>query len=209
MHLDCHHRLNSCYTTLHHLICFGVLSAWRYRLSSAALAAVSNPQRANYSAADVVLLSGCGLQEVRTWTVCMSYNMFVIIFEERVIATVVHNENTHTLVLRAVVRSKKRLSYSTSTVVISIVSCVVIVEGVLLLRTSPTDPSPTCQSPPTPPPTHTPHTHQHQAARCLLPSEVQPGRIRSRFLPASVSSRRPPASQSRPPTHKHQPGMCS
>ena len=165
---------------------------------------VSNPQRANYSAADVVLLSGCGLQEVRTWTVCMSYNMFVIIFEERVIATVVHNENTHTLVLRAVVRSKKRLSYSTSTVVISIVSCVVVVEGVLVRRTPPTDPSPTCQSPPTPPPTHTPHTHQHQAARCLLPSEVQPARIRSRFVcfcvrrrrpfPPFLRSRRPPAS---------------
>ena len=145
--------------TLHHFLCFGVLSAWRYRLSSAALAAVSEPQRANYSAADVVLLSGCGLQEVRTWTVCMSYNMFVIIFEERVIATVVHNENTHTLVLRAVVRSKKRLSYSTSTVVISIVSCVVVVEGVLVRRTPPTDPSPTCQSPPTPTPTHTHPAH--------------------------------------------------
>ena len=137
---------------LSHIIFFlmqNTRTAYFDRLSSAALAAVSNPQRANYSAADVVLLSGCGLQEVRTWTVCMSYNMFVIIFEERVIATVVHNENTHTLVLRAVVCSKKRLSYSTSTVVISIVSCVVVVEGVLVRCTSGTDP---------PPHTHTTHT---------------------------------------------------
>ena len=95
---------------LSHIIFFlmqNTRTAYFDRLSSAALAAVSNPQRANYSAADVVLLSGCGLQEVRTWTVCMSYNMFVIIFEERVIATVVDNKNTHTSVLRAVVHSNK------------------------------------------------------------------------------------------------------
>ena len=190
---------------LHHFIVFGVLSAWRYRLSSAAPVDVSEPQRATYSAASVVVLSGCGLQEVRTRTVCMSYNMFVVIFEERVIATVVDNENTPTSVLRDVVHSNKRLSYSTSTVVISIVSCVVVVEGVLVRRTPPTDPSPTCQSPPTHTPhTHTPNPHQHQAARCLLPSEVQPARIRSRFVcfcvrrrrpfPPFLRSRRPPAS---------------